>query len=125
MKRAAFTVGCFLFVCFASSGCATTKVERLGAVYTPKPSNCEIAFYKRTGPEREFEVIGKIESHIKRDFFLGGVAGLEDEGYKELRKKACGLGGDAVVIDDHVETWSGEMTYLHVWATVVKFKGKR
>jgi hypothetical protein len=59
-------------------------------------------------------VIGKFESHIEKNFFFGGKVQLKDESFKELRIKACSLKGDAVIIDDSIETSVSEMTHVHV-----------
>jgi len=103
------------------SACATTtQVNKLGSGYQAKDKECEIQFFKDTKPTELYEAIGKIESHIKKNFFFGGKVQLEDEAFKELRLKACNLGGDAVIIDDYIESSASEMTHVHVWATVLK-----
>ncbi|MFZ6770663.1 hypothetical protein ACO0LM_26705 [Undibacterium sp. Di26W] len=66
-----------------------------------------------------FEVVGKIETHIKGNIFFGGVVRANDEGYKELRAKACAMGGNAVVIDDLIESSAAEMRHIHIWARVL------
>ena len=102
-------------------GCSTTtKVDKINPVHQPNKSDCEIAFHKDTKPLEPYAIVGKIESHIKKNLFFGGTAELEDEAYKELRLKACELGGNSVVIDDYVETAAAEMSHVHVWATVLK-----
>lgn len=106
-----------------SSGCATTtNVERIDSAYQPNERDCEIIFFKDTKPTEPYDVIGKIESHIKKNLFFGGTVQLEDEAYSELRLKACELGGDSVIIDDYIDTSAAEMTHVHVWATVLKSK---
>ena len=45
----------------------------------------------------------------------------DNEVYKELSLKACSLGGDAVIIDDCIQSSVSEMTHIHVWATVIKY----
>jgi len=108
------------------ASCATsTRVDAANTAYPARDSDCEITFFKDAKPSVSFETLGKIESHIAKNFFFGGKAQLEDEGYKELRAKACGIGGNAVVIDDHVQTSVSEMTHLHVWATVIRLSGGR
>lgn len=103
------------------SGCATTtKVEKINASHQPNEENCNIEFYKDTKPSEPYAIIGKIESHIKKNLFFGGRVQLEDEAYNELRSKACDLGGDSVIIDDYIESSAAEMSYVHVWATVLK-----
>lgn len=102
-------------------GCATTtKVERLDISSQPREHHCEIIFYKDSKPSEPYITVGKIESHIKKNLFFGGTVQLEDEAYKELRIKACELGGDSVIIDDYIETSAAEMSHIHVWATVLK-----
>jgi hypothetical protein len=112
-----------LSVIILVSGCATiTNVDKLNSAYQAKDKNCEIQFFKDDDkPQKNYETIGKIESHIKKNFFFGGKVQLEDEAFKELRIKACGLGGDAVIIDDCIETSVSEMSHVHVWATVIKY----
>ena len=46
---------------------------------------------------------------------------MEDEAYEELKEKACGLGGEGVIIDDFIESSAAEMSHVHVWATAIKF----
>jgi len=105
-----------------SCAATSTSVKHMGSAYPAREKNCEVEFFKDEEPMRTFEVLAEIESHIKRNFFLGGTVQLESEAYEELRRKACSLGGDAVVIDDYMETAASEMTHVHVWATVVRFK---
>ena len=103
------------------SGCATTiKVEKTNISFQPKEQDCEIIFYKDSKPSEPYITIGKVESHIKNNIFFGGTVQLEDEAYKELRTKACDLGGNSVIIDDYIETSAAEMSHVHVWATVLK-----
>lgn len=103
------------------SACATTtKVEMIDVPHQAKEKDCSIEFYKDNKPSESYDVIGKIESHIKKNIFFGGTVQLEDEAYDELRSKACDLGGDSVIIDDYIETSAAEMGHVHVWATVLK-----
>ena len=104
------------------SACATTtKVNKLNTSYKAKDKNCEIEFFKENQLQKKYEEIGKIESHIEKNVFFGGKVQLEDEAYTELRTKACSLGGDAVIINDCINTSASEMSHVHVWATVLKY----
>lgn len=122
MRLNIYNILLFLTLIVLISACATTtKVDKLNTAYQSKDKDCEIQFFKDAQPQKSYETIGKIESHIKKNFFFGGKVQLEDEAFKELRIKACGLGGDAVIIDDSIETSVSEMTHVHVWATVIKY----
>ncbi len=110
-----------LFIILLPSCATVTKVDNLDSNYQAKDKDCEIQFFQDAKPEQKYEVIGKIESHIKKNFFFGGKVQLDDEAYKELRLKACSLGGDAVIIDDSIQTSVSEMSHVHVWATVIKY----
>jgi hypothetical protein len=118
MRR--FNVTCLLAM-LALFGCSTaTRVERIGPERGAAPPNCQVVVLERSAsPNPSSEAIGKVESHIQRNFFLGGKVSLEDA-YKELRAKACELGGDLVHVDDWLDSSAAEMTHLHVWATVYR-----
>jgi hypothetical protein len=104
-----------------TAACATTtRVAPTAAARVAREENCEIRFFEAEKPSVPFETLGKVESHIAQNRLFGGAATLEHEGYAELKKKACALGGDGVVIDDHLQTSVAEMSHLHVWATVIK-----
>ena len=90
-------------------------------MYPSKPENCEVAIFEKPArPNANVEVLAKIESHIKRNFFLGGKVSVKEDAYKELRLRACQLGGDSLIIEDSVESAAAEMTHVHVWATVLR-----
>jgi hypothetical protein len=103
------------------AACATnTTVANPVARLPARSADCQIRYFRGAQPEEPYEVITQVETHIKKNFFFGGTVQLEDEGYAELRKQACRLGGDAVIIDDYVESSAAEMTHIHVWASVIK-----
>jgi hypothetical protein len=111
-----------LLLMLVFSSCSTnTKVDQLGFSYPAKPENCEITFFKKTKPPAEsYETLGKIETHLQKNFFFGGKVNLEVDAYQELRLKACHLGGNAVIVDEYVESSAAEMSHVHVWARVLK-----
>jgi len=121
MKSTCYKLVIFFMPLILVSACGTTtKVNVINSNYKARDKNCEIQFFKDNKPQKKYDEIAKIESHIKRDVFLGGEVQLEDEAYKELRVKTCELGGDAVIIDDSITTSASEMSHIHVWATVIK-----
>lgn len=102
---------------FSLTACATTtQVETLGRVHPALENTCKIDILEKSALPAGFETIGKLETHIKGNIFFGGVVRTNDEGYKELRTKVCALGGNAVVIDDLIESSSAEMRHVHIWA---------
>lgn len=103
------------------NACSTTStVQVVDAKYQSSQADCAVTFFKKTKPEAKFETLAQIESHVKRNFFFGGDAKLEAEAYAELKKKTCGLGGNAVIINDYVESRAAEFSDVHVWATAIK-----
>ncbi|MDD2737072.1 MAG: hypothetical protein PHF56_24320 [Desulfuromonadaceae bacterium] len=111
-----------LVALLALTACATeTRVSKLSSQYPAKPEGCDIRIYKDLKPDNAYDVVGKLESHMQRNFFLGGKVTLDGEGFQELKQKGCELGGDAIIIDDSMESSVSEVTHIHVWATVVKF----
>lgn len=85
-------------------------------------ASCSVQFFRNAKPDSTYEMLAKIESHVQKNFFFGGKATLEDEAYAELRKKTCTVGGNAVLIDDYVESTASEFSHVHVWASAIKIK---
>lgn len=103
------------------TACSTTStVQVVDAKYQSNQADCAVTFFKKTKPDEKYETLAQIESHVKRNFFFGGDAKLEAEAYAELKKKTCGIGGNAVIINDYVESRAAEFSDVHVWATAIK-----
>jgi hypothetical protein len=111
------------------SACSTTStVEMVDArTHANVTESADVAacwasfkFFKKETPDGEFETLAKIESHVQRNFFFGRDAKLEDAAYDELKTKTCKMGGNAVIINDYVESRAAEFSHVHVWATSVK-----
>ena len=103
------------------SACSTTStVDIVDAKYQTDNQDCEVTFFKKIKPEGKYDVVAQIESHVQKNFFFGGNAKLEAEAYAELRKKTCSVGGNAVIINDYVESRASEFSHVHVWATSIK-----
>ncbi|MFZ6656894.1 hypothetical protein [Undibacterium sp. TJN19] len=108
------------FLIFQLSGCATvSKVETVGDIQPVLADKCQIEIIDKSALPIGSKIIGNIETHIKGNIFFGGVVRTNDEGYKELRIKSCALGGNAVVIDDVIESSAAEMRHIHIWARVL------
>ena len=115
-------IGVALVTVAQLAGCATSTVV------TPSTSHvasslvgCHAHVIDRGGAvPGGYEEVARIESHIKRNFFFGGRVTLLEDAYKELRAKACEVGGDQVRVDDFLESAAAEMTHVHVWATVFR-----
>lgn len=103
------------------SACSTTSTVRVvDAKYPASAPACKVSFFKKIKPEGKFETLAQVESHVQKNVFFGGDAKLEDEAYAELREKSCAMGGNAVIINDYVESRAVEFSHVHVWATVIK-----
>jgi hypothetical protein len=115
-------MGAALVVLAQLAGCATsTTVTPLAHELAPRAGACDVTVIDRGGKVPTGHVaVASIESHIERNLFFGGRVTLLDEAYKELRTKACALGGDEVRVDDFLESAAAEMTHVHVWATVFR-----
>ena len=99
-----------------------TKVEVTSNNALNANNNQDIQIFRDSKPTKEYQVIGKVESHVRRNIFWGGTARLDDEGYKELKAKARAMGGNAVIIDDVIETKAAESSHVHIWAKVILIK---
>jgi hypothetical protein len=88
----------------------------------PVDTVCNVQFFNHGKPGADYETIAKIESHIQKNMFFGKTANLEADAYDELRIKSCAVGGNAVVIDDYVESAAAEFSHVHVWASAIRLK---
>lgn len=105
------------------AACATnTTVVATDTKYQPTETSCTIEFFAQGKPTAAYATLAKIESHVQKNMFFGRTAKLEDDAYAELRQKTCTLGGDAVLIDDYVESSAAEFSHVHVWATAIRLK---
>ena len=103
------------------TACATsTTVSVTDNKYQSTDTFCNIQFFNKSKPNSSYETLAKIESHIQKNMFFGRTAKLEDDAYAELKEKACAVGGNAVVIDDYVESSASEFSHVHVWATAIR-----
>lgn len=103
------------------SACSTTSTVRVvNAKYQGTLSACKVSFFKKIKPQGQFETLAQVESHVQRNIFFGGDAKLEDEAYAELKEKSCAVGGNAVIINEYVESRAAEFSHVHVWATVIR-----
>lgn len=106
------------------SGCSTTtKLSAPHATSQDTSAKCVVDIYpdRQQRPSRAFQVITLAESHIQRNFFFGGNAKLDDDAYQELRAQACAVGANAVLIDDVIQSKSGEFSHIHLWASLVRY----
>ena len=103
----------------------TTTLEQPRAGMGSKPGNCTVDFYadRNKKPARSWQLVTRAESHVQRNFIFGGKASLQDDAFAELRKRACALGADAVIIDDYIESSALEFSHVHVWASIVRYTG--
>jgi len=104
------------------SACTTnTTLTVADRKYQPVEASCAIRFFTHgKRPPSAYESLAKIESHIQKNMFFGKTAKLEEDAYAELKTKACSVGGNAVLIDDYVESTAAEFSHVHVWATAIK-----
>lgn len=103
------------------SACSTnTTLTVADKKYQPVEAACDVRFFTRSKPSSAYKTLAKIESHIQKNMFFGKTAKLEDDAYAELKTKACSVGGNAVLIDDYVESSASEFSHVHVWATAIK-----
>ena len=101
-----------------------SKVERTGLSRPPREKNCEIQFSQQKAPEREHEVLGRIEVWVRRNKLTMGRRAVYEEAEPELQKQACQLGAEAVVVVQQTVSHSGEFKLLYVKSHAIRFTGK-
>jgi hypothetical protein len=117
----ALCAGVLVLVAWACSTKTTLTAPPASNARTAGDCRVEIYPDRKKKPERPYEIITRAESHVQRNFFFGGKATLDDDAYTELRKQACRVGADAILIEDVIESKASEFSHIHLWAELVRF----
>lgn len=116
-----YKVIALLSVVVLSSCSSNTKIEQIDYSYPASSRGCEVEFFQRAvPPSKPYKTVAKIETHVQKNFFFGGKVDLENDAYPELKLKACDLGGNAIVVENVVESKAAEFSHVHVWASVIR-----
>lgn len=104
-----------LLVALVVTGCAiNTQVTRSSQKsFEAKPDSCNIEFFRTQRPAGAYDEIGAI--HL-----AGNVMETAADAQEALRKKACELGADAVIISD--EVYQVPNVGLRVTGTAVAYR---
>lgn len=118
MKAVFLIMSCVALLC----ACATDTTFDRAVTPVPTGSDCRVDLYadKNIKPSRPYVLVTKAQSHIQRNIFFGGKAS-PDDAYTELRKQACSLKADAVIVDDYVASTAAEFSHIYVWASLVRY----
>lgn len=81
--------------------------------FAPKPDSCNVEFFRTQRPAVAYDEIGAI--HL-----TGSVMETPQDAQESLRRKACELGADAVVVTD--EIYQVPNVGLRVTATAVAYR---
>jgi len=100
----------------------SSEVQNLGYLYPPKDADCDIRVLSSKKLEKPHIVIGKVDTHIRRNMAMTFDETLKEDLEKELRKQGCSLGGDMVIIDELADKNSDTSGYLRARSSVIKFK---
>lgn len=116
IKKSFFAV---LAVSLVAACSTVSKVDPQGASLAARPEGCQVTVIQgEHQPIADAQVLGEIETHVQGNLFFGGAVDVDDA-ISELRKKTCALGGNAVRIDEVIESSAAESTHVHVWATAL------
>ncbi len=102
-----------------------SKVERTGPKLASKPKDCKIEIIDKEKPERPHEEIARIEVFVRRNKITQGREAVYEEAVPELRKQACKLGADAVVVLRQRVSHSGEFKLLYVKTIAIRYTGEQ
>lgn len=98
-----------------------SKVEHVGAKRPARPSNCKVDFINEGKPERLYEVVARIDVYVRRNKITQGRQAIYEEAIPELKKRACQVGADAIIVLRQTVSISGEFKLLYVKAEAIHF----
>lgn len=98
-----------------------SKVELVGPKRPARPPNCEVEIFSDSKPEKRYEVVARIDVYVRRNKVTQGRQAVYEEAVPELRKQACKVGADAVIVLRQTVSSSGEFKLLYVKAEAIHF----
>lgn len=108
-----------LFMMQLFSGVRST-VQRTGPALPQREKDCQIEFLDAK-LQRPREVVGVIQVWVRRNKITMGRQAVYEEAVPEMRKQACKLGAEGVVLVHQTVSHSGEFKLLYVKAQAVRF----
>ncbi len=107
----------------ALAGCGGVKVTPTGAAAERKPPDCSIDFLAKA-PDREYDEIAELEAHVTSVSPGGPESEATPVGprgpLEVLRKKACELGADALIVTRNFVT--NAIGHVLVAGTAIKYR---
>ncbi|MCK5190695.1 MAG: hypothetical protein KAR12_11640 [Methylococcales bacterium] len=118
MKRIAKNFAVIL-LCLVCLGC-TSHSARLLIGSRHNPTNPDAVAVDEGMPIQPYEVIGKVHSHCRWNWFFSWAACGENTMMENLRQEAAYLGADALINVDHTSFSQFEWTDVHYHATAIR-----
>ena len=100
-----------------------STVERRGPPLPPREKGCQLEFLDAQSA-RPRDVIGVVQVWVRKENFTLGPQAVYKEAMPEMRKQACKLGAEGVVVLRQTVSSSGEFKLLYVKAEAVRFPAK-
>ena len=107
-----------MLLCLGCLGC-TSHSARLSIGSRHNPTNPD-AVAGGGMPTQPYEVIGKVHSHCRWNWFFGWAACSEKTMMENLWHEAAYLGADALINVDHTSFSQFEWTDVHYHATAIR-----
>jgi hypothetical protein len=73
-------------------------------------------------PDKAFEVVGKVHSHCRRNWFFGWGAGGREAMVAALKEEAAKLGAQGIMDVQKLGFSQFEWTDIHYYATALRWK---
>jgi hypothetical protein len=118
MRNVTNSLAVMLF-CFGLFGC-TSHSARLPVGTLHNPSNPETVDILDGIPGQHYEIVGKVHSHCRWNWFLAWAACGEETMLENLRNEAAYLGANALVNVDDTSFSQFEWTDVHYHATAIR-----
>lgn len=91
-----------------------SEVKIVGPTLPAKPPTCEVEILENTKPTRGFETVAQIDVYVRRNKVTMGRQAVYEEAVPELKKQACRVGADGVIVLRQTVSRNGEFKLLYV-----------
>ncbi|MGB7621519.1 MAG: hypothetical protein WBN92_04135 [Terriglobia bacterium] len=100
-----------------------SEVKIVGPALAARPLDCEIEVLEDSKPLDPFETVAQIDVYVRRNKVTRGRQGVFEEALPELKKQACRVGADGVMVLRQTVSHNGEFKLLYVKSEAFHYTG--
>ena len=121
-----FIAASFLNLAFLWGGLFSgvrSEVKMVGPALPTRPPDCQIEVLEESKPLNPYETVAQIDVYVRRNKVTRGRQGVFEEALPELKRQACRVGADGVMVLRQTVSHNGEFKLLYVKSEAFHYTG--